>query len=221
VVTVFLYVEGGGDYASLKSDCRRAFSKFLEKAGLKGCLPRIVACGGRTQAYDMFCRKVKDSEKDSSIRAFLLIDSEFPVSVTCETGDEREWKPWQHLEEKGNGSWKKIDHVSDSQCHFMVECMESWLLADRENLKKFYGKGFAEKKLPVSSAAIERLDKKEIYKSLEEATVKTTKGKYSKGGHSFQLLESANPELICDASKWAKRFVDTVKDQCNAVYALL
>jgi len=131
------------------------------------------------------------------------------LSADCETDDEREWKPWKHLAEKENSSWEKPEHASDSQCHFMVQCMESWLLADRENLKEFYGKDFAEKKLPDSSAAIERLDKKEIYKSLEEATVKTAKGKYSKGGHSFQLLESANPELICGASKWARRFVHT------------
>ena len=45
-----LYVEGGGDSSTLKTACRAGFSEFLRKAGLRGYLPRIVACGSRTNA---------------------------------------------------------------------------------------------------------------------------------------------------------------------------
>src|SRR5574344_82644 len=128
MVNAYLYVEGGGDYTTLKANCRKGFTKFLENAGVKGYLPPIVACGGRTQAYDMFCRKFKETEKDPSIKVFLLIDSEFPVSKDCEIGTEREWKPWQHLKEKENKTWIKPGDDSDEQCHLMVKCMEAWIL---------------------------------------------------------------------------------------------
>ena len=52
MVTVRLYVEGGGDSKKLRVQCRRGFRKFVEKAGLKGRMPRIVACGGRQAEVD-------------------------------------------------------------------------------------------------------------------------------------------------------------------------
>jgi hypothetical protein len=54
-VTVKVYVEGGGDHnKTLDSECRRGFSEFFRKGGLAGRMPRVVACGGRQQAYDAF-----------------------------------------------------------------------------------------------------------------------------------------------------------------------
>lgn len=57
-----LYVEGGGDSAALKTACRAGFSEFLSKAGLKGKMPRIVACGSRQNAYDSFCTAINSGE---------------------------------------------------------------------------------------------------------------------------------------------------------------
>lgn len=57
-----LYVEGGGNAASLKTACREGFSKLLEKAGFKGRMPRIVACGSRNDAFDSFCTAIRIGE---------------------------------------------------------------------------------------------------------------------------------------------------------------
>jgi hypothetical protein len=54
MVELHLYVEGGGDSKLLRTACRRQFSEFLAKAGLKGHMPRIVVSGGRGQAYGDF-----------------------------------------------------------------------------------------------------------------------------------------------------------------------
>ena len=54
MVTIKLYVEGGGDSKALKTACRKGFRKFIEKAGLMGNMPKIVACGGRQKAYQSF-----------------------------------------------------------------------------------------------------------------------------------------------------------------------
>ena len=42
---VKLFVEGGGDSHALRTECRAAFSSFLQKAGFSGHMPRIVASG--------------------------------------------------------------------------------------------------------------------------------------------------------------------------------
>lgn len=57
MVGMKLYVEGGGDTNLLRTACRQGFSEFLKKAGLAGRMPRVVACGGRQDAYDAFCTR--------------------------------------------------------------------------------------------------------------------------------------------------------------------
>lgn len=51
---VKLYVEGGGDSKEQHVRCREGFRKLLEKAGLAGEMPRIVAGGGRGTTFDQF-----------------------------------------------------------------------------------------------------------------------------------------------------------------------
>jgi hypothetical protein len=60
---------------------------------------------------------------------------------------------------------------------------------------------------------LEKVDKSTINKALENATVKSRKGKYHKGNHSFKLLASTNPTLLQQASIWAKRFFEEVANQ--------
>lgn len=125
MVSVRLYVEGGGDSASLKGLCREGFSTFLEKAGCKNRMPRIVACGGRQSAYDMFMTACKSNEP-----CMLLIDSEDLVS---------EASPWKHLANRTGDEFTKPDNATDDHCHLMVVCMESWFLADKVALADFFG----------------------------------------------------------------------------------
>jgi hypothetical protein len=62
VVAIKLFVEGGGDSKTLRTACREGFAEFLGKAGLKGSMPRIVACGGRGSAYNDFCTAVANGQ---------------------------------------------------------------------------------------------------------------------------------------------------------------
>jgi hypothetical protein len=43
---------------TMKTACRRGFPVFLEKAGLKGSMARIVACGAYRSVYGDFCKAV-------------------------------------------------------------------------------------------------------------------------------------------------------------------
>ncbi len=202
-----LYVEGGGDSNELKTACRKGFSEFFKKAGLKGSMPRIVACGGRENAYESFCTAIKSGEQ-----ALLLVDSEAAISPDCQKGDTVEWKPWSHLQYRDGDQWDKPATASDEDCHFMVQCMEAWFLADRKTLKDFFGLGFNSNQLPAETRGIESLSKDDIYRSLRNATKNCeTKAAYSKGEHSFKILEKTSPDLVVTASPWAKRFIDILK----------
>jgi len=207
---VKLYVEGGGDSNVLKTACREGFSEFLSKAGLKGKMPRIVACGSRGNAFDSFRTAINSGED-----ALLLVDSEAPVSANCQQGDDQKsWDPWQHLKNRKGDRWDKPGNAGKEDCHLMVQCMEAWFLADRTNLQAFFGQGFKAKFLPSEGNEIESVAKEEIYQALSAATRNCkTKAEYGKGTHSFKLLALISPKRVTAASPWAKRFIDITKNK--------
>ena len=129
----------------------------------------------------------------------LLLDAERAVG---ETG------PWQHL--KDRDGWDRPDGATDDQCHLMVQAMESWFLADRTALEKYYGQDFQETALP-SNPQIEQVSKNDVLGGFRQATRGTTKGRYDKGRHSFEILAKIDPEKVTDASRHARRFVETLQ----------
>lgn len=206
---VKLYVEGGGDSKYLHDKCRWGFRKFLENAGLRDNMPRIVASGGRGSAYGDYCAALQNKEK-----TILLVDSESPVLADCQQGDPKDWKPWQHLKNREGDQWDKPDGAEDTDCHLMVHCMEAWFLADRDTLKQFFGQGFNANALPAIENGVESIPKKTIYDSLSTATKPCkikAKSRYGKGEHSFAILEKLDATKVMAASPWAKRLVDVLK----------
>lgn len=211
-----LYVEGGGDSHLLRTACRQGFTKFLERAGLRRHMPRIVACGGRQQAYDDYCTAIANGEE-----AFLLVDSEAPVAQAAQPGDANDeearqaWLPWIHLKTRDN--WDMPANGEDGHCHLMVQCMETWFLAHREALKMYFGQGFKEDQLPPATNPVESVAKKRVYGSLENATHDCkTKTQYGKGEHSFKILALVDPAKVTATSPWAKRFADALKKKMGA-----
>lgn len=200
-----LFVEGGGDSNQLKTECRKGVTDFITKAGVSK-RPRIVACGSRENAFDSFCTEIK-----SGNQAMLLVDSEEPVQAGNQSGDPVAWKPWAHLKNRAGDGWDKPAGANDTDCHFMVVCMENWFLADRKTLASFFGDGFHQKSLPVETRAIETIGKAEVYTSLKSATRPSKLKEYGKGAHSFKLLSSVDASRVIAASPWAKRFIDELK----------
>ena len=97
--------------------------------------------------------------------------------------------------------------AKDGQCHLMVQIMESWFLADKKTLAKYFGKGFNEGALPKRED-IEAIPKADVLKGLENATRQTeTKGTYSKGSHSFEILALIDPKLVRRSSPYADRLL--------------
>ena len=196
MVSVRIYVEGGGDHRELKTKCRKAFNAFFKRY-LAGRMPKVVACGSRRSAYDDFCTALAHAEDDKFI--VLLVDSEDPVAKGS--------GPWRHLKNRDN--WCKPDSATDDHAHLMVQCMEAWFLADKNCLGSFFGPGFKEKALPGQSS-IEDIPKKDIENGLKMATRQCGKGAYHKGNHSFEILAGLNPEKVLAASPHAKRLINTL-----------
>jgi len=199
MVTVKVYVEGGGDSNSLRTRCRAGFARFFEKAGLKGRMPRVVACGTRRNAYDDFCTAILTLGSNEFVA--LLVDSEGPVAVGQ--------LPWNHLRDREGDAWEKPANATDDHVHLMVQCMESWFLADRVSLAEYYGKGFSEKALP-DNPKVEEIPKSDIWENLTRSSRETQKGPYEKGRHSFEILGRIDPAKVCTAAPFAKRLIDSL-----------
>ena len=191
MVSVKLYVEGGGSSKVMKTACRRGFRIFLEKAGLTGRMPSIVACGSRNSANDRF----GTAHSRIGGAAILLVDAEEAVSASG---------PWQHL--KSRDDWDRPSGATDEQCHLMVEVMESWFLADKEALQAYFGQGFRKQALPANPG-VEKVSKQDVFRGLNRATQATGKGRYRKGADSFGILASLDPAKVRKGSCYAKRFL--------------
>ena len=187
---VKLIIEGGSP--NLAIDGRRAFNKLLCNAGFEGKMPQIIIAGGRGKAYDCYKNQLKNN-----VKAVLLVDSELPIDSKFKD------KPWDFL--KKNENWDWLEKLDNKTCHLMVQCMETWFLADKENLQKYFGNGFSIKFFQKKS--IEKINKRELLIQLNAATNKCkTKKNYDKGRDSFKILMCTSPQKISHASYWAKRF---------------
>jgi len=203
-VNVKVYVEGGGDTNALKTRCRQGFSEFFRKAGLEGCMPRIVASGGRQQAFDDFCTALNKAGVNDFI--ILLVDSEVAVANGAAS--------WVHL--KACDNWDKPAIATDDNAYLMVQCMEAWFLADKDTLATYFGDGFNPGALPAR-ADIENIEKTDIFNGLKVATRHCNKkGEYGKGRHSFNILGRIDPVKVTAVSPAAKRLIDTLVQKAES-----
>jgi hypothetical protein len=182
-VSVTIYLEGGGESRDLHIRCREGSRKLFERCGFLGRMPKLVACGGRSQAFKDFLKAFQNVESDDDI-VLLLVDSEDPMTNIEET--------WRHLKNRDN--WDKPEGATDEQVLMMTTCMETWIVADREALNKHYGSDFQESALP-SLVKLEDRNREEILSSLEKAT-KNCPNKFQKGKRSFQVLAVLTRETL-------------------------
>lgn len=199
VVGIRIFIEGGGDSEITKSKLRKGFSTFLKPLvdlirqnkntiAWRG----VVPCGRRTAAYRDFCIALKQFPNDLNI---LLVDSEESLPEKCSDPKRRNW---EHLAKREGDQWECPVGIDDSQCFLMIECMETWLVADRAALVKFYGKELNEKALPANRN-LESVPKHTIADALKQATKKTQKGEYHKINHAFEIMELLNVATVRSA----------------------
>lgn len=191
-MSVCIYVEGGGHESRTLTECRKGFRLFFEKVAPPGFCPRVIACGSREAAFKDFRVALRDAGAGN---AMLLVDSEEPV-------DPRHGS-WQHL--KSVDRWSKPRGATDDEAHLMVQCMESWFLADVESLTGYYyEEGFRRNALPANPQ-IEQVPKRDVVRGLRNATRRTQKGGYDKRAHGFQILPKLDPTRVRERSPRAER----------------
>jgi hypothetical protein len=187
-VSATVYIEGGArgqDSKELQIRCREGFRRLLEKCGFKGRMPGLNACGGRDFAFGDF----KTAHKNRAPGHFvaMLIDSEEPVAEIEEA--------WTHLQNvKTVTKWKKPKAATDEQVLFMSTCMETWVIADRESLRKHYGSKLQNSAMPPL-ANLETRDRHYIQDALTHAT-RNCSNAYTKGKRSFEILAKLTPEVL-------------------------
>ena len=108
-----------------------------------------------------------------------------------------------------------MGEVSDDQCQLMVQLMESWLVADRDALRAFYGPGLNENPLP-GLADVELIDKADVLGALEDATRRTQKGRYHKIRHGAKLMGRVDVDRVRRAARHCDRLFRTVAGKMEA-----
>ena len=179
MVSTRIYIEGGGDSKELHARCREAFRRLLEKCGLEGRMPRLVACGSRASAFDDFSTAHANARTDDYVA--LLTDSEMPVEDIEQT--------WSHL--KQHDGWDKPAGANDAQVLLMATCMETWVASDRQALRDHYPGCLQENALP-SLTNMESRTRDAVQNALVQAT-RTCRNKYAKGKKSFDVVGRLDP----------------------------
>ncbi|HEX3149243.1 MAG TPA: DUF4276 family protein [Gemmataceae bacterium] len=164
-ILVFIEGEGGGRTTSkrgfLAGEFRKSWKQFLQPladhATNKGIRRfQCIAGRGGSAVTDTFANPLP---KDQGALRILIIDSEGPVADVS--------KPWAALNPKKRPKW-----ATDSDCYLMVQCLEAWLLADRDGLKAHFDRTktcFNEKKLK-KWPNLEALDRKTVQRAISDAT---------------------------------------------------
>jgi len=195
MVRAKLYLEGAGPGRAQQSQCRRAFAKFFEAAGVQN-RPGAEPCGGRQEAFDSFCIALKNNV---SAIPLLLVDAEAPVT--------EDHSSWRNL--KTRDGWGRPPGAKDDQAFLMVQVMESWFLADPGALHRSFGPHFSD--APFRSwPALEAVPKQTVYEVLEKATAEC-KHAYRKGDVSFDVLASMDPVKVEAACPHANELLQRLR----------
>lgn len=177
-----IFLEGGGNSKDGRTRCREGFRKLLERCGYRDRMPRLVASGGRTQAYDDFT--IAHAHATTPDYVGMLIDSEDPVQDINET--------WNHL--RGRDNWDRPLGARDDQVLLMTVCMETWIASDRNALRGHFGQHLHEAALPALPN-IESRTRQELLQNLQHAT-RDCRRPYTKGRQSFEILGRLDPDAI-------------------------
>ncbi len=195
MVAIKIYIEGGGEGKDLDIRFREAWTKFFKAAGLERRMPRPFCGKGRKNTYDLFCTAFKNRKVEEF--ALLLLDSEDAVAE----GDT----VWQHL--KKHDQMDKPAGATDKHDYLMVQVMETWLLADAETLRTYFGKQFKVSKIPAWTD-LELQSKQSIFDALDKATAGCGEKRYAKGRISFEVLAIISPQKVADNCPHTKQLLD-------------
>ena len=206
--SIKVYVEGDAKGSGeLRLGFNELFKSQREQLEAKDCRLDFVFCGPRSKTHKPFLVEYRNAAQTNSQQTnivALLVDSESPI-VDSANPEKRK----QHL---ANQDQWDLKGVSGECIHLMVQCMETWIVADQQAVAHFYGQAFLSSKLPTRMD-LENEPKTDVLAKLSAATKPTQKSEYHKLKHARLLLEKLDPEKIaqrCPAFKalitWLESF---------------
>lgn len=196
-MNVKLYIEGGGEGPLLDTLFRQGWAQFFKAGGLDGRMPGVVRGKGRTQTFDLFATAVANPR--GGTLPLLVVDSEDPV--------EAGHSVWQHLKARDN--WERPSGAADDQAFLMVQVMETWFLADRDLLKRYFGTSLRESHLR-DWPHLEAVPKLTVIDALEKSTAGCQR-QYAKGKVSYDLLGKLSPDHVENACPHAKSLLERLR----------
>lgn len=174
-------------------------------------------CGGRGNARKKFESELKANVPDQT--CVLLVDSEAPFTCHARSTDAESRK--YHLSQRTGDEWRLTD-VDPNVIHLMIECMETWILADPEALALFYGQGFPLESLPKREN-LEHLSKQQVAEHLDQAIDRTKKAQenpkkrgYKKVDHGSKLLAAIDPLKVAKRCPHFAIFVGWLESHASA-----
>jgi len=173
-------MEGGGDSWHLKAQLRQGMDGFLSSlkilAQSKRWKWKLTPCGSRREAYDAFMNARRRPKNGEVI--VLLVDSEGPVATASRI---------RHLQAQPGDRWN-LRGVTENTVHLMIQCMETWIVADPDALAAYYGRHFEANALP-RRRDLEEVTVLAMVRALAKATRPTSKGVYQKIRDASALLQ--------------------------------
>ncbi len=186
VTEIRIYFEGD---SSLKPGFHRFFKDLLDTARNKKIRLSLIATGAKPiQDFKIAVRSHPDAWN------IVLLDSDRP-------DDSRLFEEC--------AAPHGIEEARRDSVFWMVQVMETWFIADREALRRYYGKDFQDSAISLNQR-VEQIAKSEIYSGLKRATQRTTKGAYHKTHHAPELLAIIDANKVREVAPQCERFFSTV-----------
>ena len=195
MVKVRIFIEGGSSGKISDKVFKEAWTAFFAAAGLSGRMPRIVRGEGRSTTF----RKFRTARRRTNELLLLLVDSEGPVAA--------DQSAWEHLHNQDN--WNQPPGAADDSAYLMVQVMETWFLADREALRRFFGPSLNENHFS-QWPDLQAVPKDTVLNVMEMSTANCQRP-YSKGKVSFELLGQIDPDIVATACPHAGQLLDYLR----------
>ena len=93
--------------------------------------------------------------------------------------------------------------------------METWLIADGQAFIAYFFPGI-NRNAPLRDSDLESRSKEDVDDALRNATQPSSKGRYHKGNHSFDLLGEVNPAELERRLPHFCRFMDALESRLPA-----
>lgn len=191
MVSIQIFVEGGRNNSD--AIARKGFRDFFKNAGVAE-LPRVVICGSRSDAIRDYRNR-----KGSGV---LLIDSEQAVTAATKI---------QHLLDRKDIDGAHQHQLAEDDIFFMIEAMESWLIADIESIgkkhKRTNPKPSQEARRSVSDQ-VEKIAKVASHRAITES-LPANFGK----GRRMELMGLLDPEIVMKMAPEAQSLVNNLKSR--------